>query len=118
MAQLDASSCCSPSAQETCCEPDAKSECCGSGGGCGCAAGRSEQADRVRQAVEEKYASVALQVERGADGCGWGTAVLGGAEKEVFGSALYSGDERDELPEAAQLASLGDRKSTRLNSSH
>ena len=54
MAQLEVGSCCSPSAQKTCCEPEAKSECCGSGGGCGCAAGRSELDEGVRQAVAEK----------------------------------------------------------------
>lgn len=55
MASVEAASCCSPALQETCCEPEAKSECCGSGGNCGCDAGRSERPEKVREEMPEHH---------------------------------------------------------------
>jgi ubiquinone/menaquinone biosynthesis C-methylase UbiE len=39
--------------------------------------------------------------------CGCGTSALAADESEVFGAELYSGEDRDVLPDAAKLASLG-----------
>ena len=102
------SNCCAPEAQETCCEPSAKGECCASDhpDGCGCSAREQGKPD-VREAVRERYAAAAAAVsEADLSSCGCGTAVFDDSEKEVFGSTLY-GNEGDELPEAAKLASLG-----------
>ena len=95
MAELEV--CCSPEAQESCCQPEAKTECCGGeAGSCGCSAGRSEAQD-VRETVRQRYAAAAVAVEHGRAGCG----------EELFGAGLYGIPEREELPDAAKLASLG-----------
>jgi len=61
--------------------------------------------DAVRDAVRERYAAAARQVDdEGSTSC-CGPTSCGG--QEVFGSELYALDERDALPEAATLASLG-----------
>jgi arsenite methyltransferase len=116
VAELEA--CCAPDAQKTCCEPDGKSECCGSGGSsCGCAEGRTESED-VREAVRARYAAAAQSVSEGrvaccgpsgaADGsCGCGTDIPDACGGEEFGAGLYEIGEREELPDAAKLASLG-----------
>jgi len=124
MAELEttpASGCCSPSAQETCCEPEAKSGCCGDehGAGCGCAAGSSEAEDNevaepaesidVREVVRERYAAAATAAggRRDASCCGSDAAVITDEQRDVFGSGLYGDEEREALPDAARLASLG-----------
>jgi SAM-dependent methyltransferase len=111
MAELETTStCCSTAAQETCCEPGDKAECCGAGGGCGCSAGRDAAGptDDVQEAVRERYAAAATAVtEDDGASCGCGGAALSEAQKAVFGAGLYEGAEREELPEAAALASLG-----------
>jgi arsenite methyltransferase len=110
------STCCSAEAQETCCEPEAKSECCGSGhgSGCGCSAGQKTEIAEVQEAVRERYASPAraesethTSNEQVSASCGCGTAEIESIKGEAFGERLYSGAERAELPDAAQLASLG-----------
>jgi SAM-dependent methyltransferase len=111
------SSCCSAEAQETCCEPEAKGECCGDpahGDGCGCSAGAKTDAPGVREVVRERYAAAARSVvESKASNdeinaaCGCGPTDIEAIKGEAFGEKLYSGDERGELPDAAQLASLG-----------
>jgi len=69
----------------------------------------------IREAVRERYAAAAEQATGGADAsccapgegsCG-GTSALAEEQREVFGAALYGADEREALPETAQLASLG-----------
>ena len=102
------SSCCSPSAQETCCEPAAKEECCREDHpeGCGCSAAASEAPD-VQEAVRKRYAAAATAASSGEQGCCGEAAVITDDQREAFGSGLYASDERDALPEAAQLASLG-----------
>ena len=108
----DASSCCSTSAQETCCEPEAKGECCGAdheAGACGCSAGKSSSppdAD-VREAVRERYAAAAVAASTGDAACCGDAAVITDEQREAFGSELYGEDDRDALPGAAKLASLG-----------
>ncbi len=110
------SSCCSAEAQETCCEPEAKDECCdpSHGDGCGCSAGEKREPADVREAVRERYAAAARSVtgqeasnEAVAASCGCGTPEIDQIKGEAFGEKLYSGEERGELPDAAQLASLG-----------
>jgi arsenite methyltransferase len=110
------SSCCSPAAQESCCEPEAKSECCGDShdAGCDCGAGATTNEedmtdnDAVHEVVRERYAAAAV-----AAGAGGGTsccsdaAVITDDQREVFGSGLYGSEDREALPDAAQLASLG-----------
>ena len=114
MAELEtkeaATSCCSETAQQECCEPADKADCCGDthGAGCGCGAGNSPGADDVREVVRERYAAAARAATAGsgASCCGDG-AVITDEQRDVFGSALYEGDDRDSLPDAAKLASLG-----------
>jgi arsenite methyltransferase len=108
-------SCCSAEAQETCCEPEAKGECCGSahGDGCGCSAGQ-EEGRHVQEAVRERYAAAARSVteskasnEQVTASCGCAPGDIETIKGVAFGEKLYSGSERDELPDAAELASLG-----------
>jgi len=111
MAELGTtSSCCSTTQQETCCEPSDKAECCGSGGSsCGCSAGQeTSDPTEIQEAVRQRYAAAATAVTaRDSASCGCGGAALAEEQKAVFGAGLYEGDERQELPEAATLASLG-----------
>ncbi|MGH2660656.1 MAG: arsenite methyltransferase [Actinomycetota bacterium] len=59
----------------------------------------------VREEVRRHYAEAARRVEAG-DGCGCGTGECCEGD-EVLGAALYDALDRDELPDAAILASLG-----------
>jgi arsenite methyltransferase len=69
--------------------------------------------DEIREAVRETYTNAARAVDRGegascgGSGCGCGTGVLLEEQRPTFGSSLYSQGEREELPDAAQFASLG-----------
>jgi SAM-dependent methyltransferase len=71
--------------------------------------------EEIREAVRERYAAAARQAEDGAAsccapgsaGCGCGTASAETGDVEAFGPTLYSGADRDQLPDAAKLASLG-----------
>jgi arsenite methyltransferase len=74
--------------------------------------------DEVREAVRERYAAAAESVgegrvaccgpSEGAGGsCGCGTDVPDACGGDTFGSGLYAIEDRAELPDAAQLASLG-----------
>jgi SAM-dependent methyltransferase len=75
----------------------------------------ASEADEIRETVRARYARAALAVveERPASCCGEESccgspaATCCGDVDAVFGGALYAGDERDVLPEAAVLASLG-----------
>jgi arsenite methyltransferase len=118
----EASSCCSSTAQETCCEPEAKDECCGpshESGSCGCGAARDTaavdmsgaaregEADVVRDAVRERYAAAAVAAGTGDAACCGDSAVITDEQRQAFGSELYEDADRDALPDAAKLASLG-----------
>ena len=60
--------------------------------------------DEIRETVRERYAAAAVEAQSGtASCCGSGS----GCGPEDFGSTLYSGEERETLPDAAALASLG-----------
>jgi arsenite methyltransferase len=69
----------------------------------------------IRDAVRERYAEAARAAGAGEasccgpaeSSCGCGTNALVEQEGNVFGAELYSGEERDSLPDAAKLASLG-----------
>jgi ubiquinone/menaquinone biosynthesis C-methylase UbiE len=109
------SGCCSAEAQETCCEPGAKGECCdpSHGAGCGCSAGERGDTD-IREIVRERYAAAARSVtesrvsnEEINAACGCGPSEIASIKGDAFGEKLYAGSERDELPDAAALASLG-----------
>jgi ubiquinone/menaquinone biosynthesis C-methylase UbiE len=70
--------------------------------------------EAIREAVRERYAAVARAAagaERASCGSGatscCGTSTLAEDQGGIFGAALYAATDRDELPEAAQLASLG-----------
>jgi arsenite methyltransferase len=69
--------------------------------------------DELREAVRAGYAAAAQSVTAGLGascgpgGCGCGETALSAGQREVFGAALYDLEERDELPDAAKLASLG-----------
>ena len=74
--------------------------------------------DDIREAVRERYAKAADSVGEGrvaccgpsdptGGSCGCGTDVPDACEGKSFGSELYSINDRDELPDAAKLASLG-----------
>ena len=110
------SSCCSPAAQESCCEPEAKGECCGAqheAGTCGCSAGAAEAASvpadagQLRARVRDRYAEAARAASTGQASCCDNPAGIADEQRDVFGSRLYDHDDRDVVPEAAQLASLG-----------
>jgi arsenite methyltransferase len=69
----------------------------------------------IRETVRERYAEAARAAETGkasccapgTAGCGCGTDAIELDQADVFGATLYTLDERDALPDAAKLASLG-----------
>jgi SAM-dependent methyltransferase len=61
----------------------------------------TDTADALREQVRERYAEAARAVTSGGSGC------CGEDASADFGESLYSADQRDELPDAAALASLG-----------
>jgi arsenite methyltransferase len=67
----------------------------------------TETAESLREQVRERYAEAARSAE-GGGGCGCGSgSCCDGEEERDFGEALYSAEQRGELPDAAVLASLG-----------
>ncbi len=108
MAELEnASDCCAQETQATCCEPQAKDECCGEGPGCGCSEGTENSGPELKEIVRERYAAAAVDAGSRDASCCANDAVITEEQRAVFGSNLYEDDDRSELPEAAQLASLG-----------
>jgi SAM-dependent methyltransferase len=74
--------------------------------------------DEIREIVRERYAAAAGSVEAGkaaccgpseaaGGSCGCGKDVPDSCGGETFGAELYSRGDRDALPDAAKLASLG-----------
>jgi len=64
-------------------------------------------ADSLREQVRRRYAEAARAAGgTGGSGCGSGSCCEDGSPAD-FGEALYSPDQRGELPDAAVLASLG-----------
>ncbi len=111
MALLESANCCTPTEQANCCKPAEKAACCGTAGdSCGCRSEEKAEEDPgdLREAVRERYAAAANAVsERESASCGCGTAEISDEQRSAFGAALYRGDQRDALPQAATLASLG-----------
>jgi arsenite methyltransferase len=65
----------------------------------------TDTTDSLREQVRARYADAAQAVAHGSKGsCGDGSCC---ADDSSFGEALYSIEERGELPDAAALASLG-----------
>ncbi len=65
-------------------------------------------ADELREEVRRRYAESARAVSAGGGcGCGSGSCCDGESDAADFGEALYSAEQRGELPDAAALASLG-----------
>src|SRR3954470_14420586 len=71
----------------------------------------TQDPETIRTAVRERYAAAARtvsgEVPEAGSCCGSDAAVITDDQVEVFGSELYEGAERDELPDTAVLASLG-----------
>jgi arsenite methyltransferase len=67
------------------------------------------QAEKVREQVRQRYAESARAVSGDGDGCGCGSGgcCTDASDAGRFGEALYDVAQRDELPDAAVLASLG-----------
>jgi arsenite methyltransferase len=115
MAELSrvTSACCSTEAQRSCCDVEAKDACCGAAAAdaaCGCSAGRATSARQdLRETVRDRYAAAARTAgaSHAAGDSPTDAAVMTDERAERFGGALYAGDERDELPATAVLASLG-----------
>jgi arsenite methyltransferase len=69
--------------------------------------------DEIRDVVRTNYATAAKAASTGSpggcgpQGCGCGETLLHEQDPEVYGVALYEDDEREALPDAAKLASLG-----------
>jgi ubiquinone/menaquinone biosynthesis C-methylase UbiE len=61
----------------------------------------------LRDKVRERYAKAAVSAGEGSVSCCGDAARITGEQRELFGSDLYDAEDRDVLPEAAQLASLG-----------
>ncbi|MBA2294823.1 MAG: arsenite S-adenosylmethyltransferase, partial [Actinobacteria bacterium] len=65
-------------------------------------------AEELREEVRRRYAESARAVSQGSSGsCGGGSCCDGESDTARFGEALYDAEQRDELPKAAALASLG-----------
>jgi|SRR5581483_10422261 len=64
----------------------------------------TDAADRLRDQVRERYAAAARSVAEGASCCGGGSCC---DDPGSFGEALYTVEQRGDLPDAAALASLG-----------
>jgi arsenite methyltransferase len=71
-------------------------------------------ADELREEVRRRYAASARAVTEGTGGCGCGSgsccsdeASTSNSQDAGFGEALYSAEQRGELPDTATLASLG-----------
>jgi len=56
--------------------------------------------EQIREAVRQRYAEAALTASQGSTCCG-------PQEQDVFGAELYDSTDRNVLPDAATLASLG-----------
>ena len=71
----------------------------------------STTADELREEVRRRYAESARAVTNASTGYGGGSCCsdesASGATQAQFGDALYDAEQRDELPDAAVLASLG-----------
>jgi arsenite methyltransferase len=71
------------------------------------------RADELREEVRRRYAESARAVTDGSSSCGCGSggccddSEARASGSETFGEGLYDAEQRDQVPEAAALASLG-----------
>ncbi len=79
-------------------------------------AGQVSDPEQIRETVRERYADAAKAAEEGAGesccgagggSCGCGDPAAGELAGRGFGAGLYREADREELPDAARLASLG-----------
>jgi arsenite methyltransferase len=82
-------------------------------------------ADELREEVRRRYAASARAVTEGTGGCGCGSgsccsdeASTSNSQDAGFGEALYSAEQRGELPDTATLASLGCGNPTAVTDLH
>jgi arsenite methyltransferase len=61
----------------------------------------------LRDVVRAKYAAAAATTERDVSCCSAEGAIITEEQRDQFGSPLYDAEDRDQLPDAAVLASLG-----------
>lgn len=61
----------------------------------------------IKEIVRERYAAAAVDAASRDASCCANDAVITEEQRAVFGSNLYEDGDREELPEAARLASLG-----------
>ncbi|MBK8293224.1 MAG: arsenite methyltransferase [Solirubrobacterales bacterium] len=61
----------------------------------------------LKEIVRERYATAAVDAGSRNSSCCGNDAVMTDEQRAAFGSNLYEDGDREELPEAAQLASLG-----------
>lgn len=104
--------CCSTEIRESCCAPEDESECCGPDhevGACGCGAGIEPAGEpaAVRERVRERYAEAATNVASRDASCCSGAGVITAGQRDAFGAGLYEAGDREAIPDAASLASLG-----------
>ncbi len=66
-----------------------------------------DDAHELRERVQDHYARAAEAASTGGVACCGDAAVISDDQKEPFGPGLYDANDRDVLPEAAKLASLG-----------
>jgi arsenite methyltransferase len=67
----------------------------------------TETADALREEVRRRYAETARSVTADSSGSCCGSSCCNEAASADFGEALYTAEQRGELPDAAALASLG-----------
>jgi arsenite methyltransferase len=65
-----------------------------------------DTSEALREQVRARYAEAAREVADGGS-CGSGSCCAGDEPSADFGEALYSAEQRDAIPDAAALASLG-----------
>ena len=106
-----AASCCAPAEQMSCCEPAEKAACCdasAAGESCGCAAGRRDEPEELREVVRARYAAAARAVVDEGASCDCATpSTTDALGTQVFGSALYEEAHADGATATAVQASLG-----------
>ena len=84
--ESDASSCCSPAAQETCCEPKRRRVLRRpSRGRLRVQRRRGDRGSDVRESVRERYAAAAIAASGGADACCGDAAVITDEQRDAFG---------------------------------
>jgi len=64
------------------------------------------ESESIRERVRDRYAAAARAAGAGASCCG-DVSIVTADQRDAFGPDLYEGADRESLPDAAQLASLG-----------